>query len=108
MVNAITTFISNFFLGLIIRLHNLLVELLQNGYDGMIDFMISIIGLFPDGPPLPAIVSTPVGETFTVFLSALNWFFPISFMLDMVQWLATGYVLFLFVAPIARFFKLVT
>lgn len=108
MVNLITTFISNFFLGLIIKMANLIIDIAQNGYDALIDFIISVIGLFPTGPALPPIAATPAGETFTVFLSALNWFFPIAFMLDMIQWLATGYVLFLFVAPIARFFKLVT
>lgn len=108
MVNAITTFISNFFAGLIIKLVNLFISFAQDGYNGMIDFMVSVVGLFPDGPPLPSMLETPGGASFAMFLQGLNWLFPMSYMVSMLEWVASGYILFLFIAPLARFFKLVT
>lgn len=108
MVAALTSFIKSFFLGLIISMANLIVDVAQNGYNGFIDFVAGVVGMFPTGPALPSIASTPTGSAFVSFLSALNWIFPISFMLSMIQWCAEGYLLFLFVAPLARLFKLVT
>ena len=107
-MSALANFIQNFFLSLIIKLANLFVDVAQNGYDGFIDFVVSVIGMFPDGPALPSFASTQSGIVFTQFLSALNWLFPIDFMISMVAWLAQGYLLFIFISPIARLFKLVT
>lgn len=108
MIATLTTFIKSFFAGLIISMANLIVDVAQNGYEGLIDFICGVVGMFPSGPELPPLASTPSGVTFQYFLQCLNWIFPVGFMLSMIQWSAEGYLLFLFVAPIARFFKLVT
>lgn len=108
MIATLTAFIKSFFLGLIISMANLIVDIAQNGYNGFIDFVAGAVGLFPDGPALPTFISTPTGQTFAAFLNGLNWVFPVGYLLSMVQWTAEGYLLFLFVAPLARLFKLVT
>lgn len=108
MVASITGFIKGFFLSLIIKMMNLITSVAQDGYDGFIDFIVGVIGLFPDGPALPSIAATPTGEIWLQFLSALNWAFPISLLLSIIQWTAEGYLLFIFISPIARLFKLVT
>lgn len=108
MIATLTMFIKSFFAGLIISMANLIVDIAQNGYDGLIDFICGVVGMFPTGPALPSVAATPTGQTFQLFLQCLNWIFPVGFMLSMIQWSAEGYLLFLFVAPIARFFKLVT
>lgn len=107
-MSAFASFISGFLLSLIIKMANLIIDVFQGGYDGLIDFAVSVVGLFPTGPALPALMSTPTGQTFTVFLTTLNWVFPVSYMLSMVQWMAQGFILYLFIAPVARFFKLLT
>lgn len=107
-ISVLTNFISGFFLNLIIKMANLVVDVLQFGFDGFINFALNVIGFFPDGPALPPLEATPTGAIFQEFLIALNWFFPVDFLIAIIGWLSTGYILFLFVAPLARLFKLVT
>lgn len=108
MVAALTGFFKSFLLGLIVHMANLIVDVINGGYEGLIDFAVGVVGMFPDGPALPPMISTPTGQTFVVFLTTLNWVFPVSYFLSLVTWIAQGYILFLFVAPLARLFKLVT
>lgn len=86
-------------------LYNKIIELLQFFSDSVADFLVSIVALFPVGEAVPS-YSGSAGTLFDIFCNALNWLFPLAFMKDCVVWLSAGMMLYLVVAPLARWAKL--
>ncbi|MGB4600245.1 MAG: hypothetical protein WBI04_09795 [Trichlorobacter sp.] len=89
-------------------LYNSAVSLLQIFSDTLVDFIISVVSLFPVGSSMPQLPAAPTGGTFVVFLQTLNWLFPVFFMVQLITWVASGMLLYLVIAPLARWFKLLT
>lgn len=89
--------------------YNALIDLLQSFSDVLIDFILVVVSLFPQvnlmtaGQP-----SSPSGEAMSIFLQTLNWIFPVSYLLDLVAFGSAAMLAYFFIAPLARWFKLLT
>lgn len=92
----------------LVWLYNHLIDLLQVCFDSFIDFIISVVSLFPAGSSLPSLPSTPVGQVFDVFLQCLNWAFPVQFLCYMVTFTVSGMLAYVVIMPLARWLKLLT
>lgn len=102
---ALALWLKSFFGSYLIHLYNAGIDLLQSISDALADFVLSIIGLLPQGSGLPSMVITPTGSTFSLFLQCLNWVAPISYMVQLVSWSVAGMLLYIAIAPIARWVK---
>ena len=107
-MSAFSTWLISFVRNAITWFYNLFIDLIQHVSDGLATFCIFVVSLFPSGSSLPALPPAPTGGAFTAFLSTLNWIFPISFMVSMAAWLALGMLAYVFIAPLARWAKLLT
>lgn len=87
-------------------LYNHIIDLLQGMSDGLVDFIISVVSLFPAGATVPVLGSSPVGESATKFFQTLNWLFPVSFFVTCVSFVVTGMLAYVVIMPIARWAKL--
>ncbi len=92
----------------LIWLYNMGIDFLQALSDGLVTFILVVVGLFPEGSPLPALSSAPASEITTVMLQTLNWLFPVSYLLTCVAWLSAGMLAYICIAPLARWLKLLT
>ncbi len=89
-------------------LYNLFIDLLQSILDLLVTFALSIVAMFPAGSAVPSFGSTPDGPAFNAFLNALNWFFPISYLVTIVTFLVGAMIAYFVIAPVARWVKLLT
>lgn len=89
-------------------LYNLFIDLIQSCLDLFFAFALSIVSLFPSGAPVPSFGSTPSSAAFSAFINGLNWFFPIGYLVSVVTFFVTAMLAYFFIAPLARWFKLLT
>lgn len=89
-------------------LYNLFIDFFQSFLDIFFSFAVSIVSLFPAGAPLPSLGASPTTVAFSSFINALNWFFPIGYLVSVVTFLVTAMLAYFFIAPLARWFKLLT
>lgn len=89
----------------LVHLYNIFIDLLQHLSDSVAGFIVSIVSLFPAGSSVPSYVST-AGTVFDFFCTCLNWLFPVEYLYDCVTWLSAGMILYLTIAPLARWAKL--
>jgi hypothetical protein len=105
-VTAFTQWFTSFCKTFLSWLYNHGIDLLQHMSDGLVDFIISVVTLFPSGSTVPALGSAPVGESATQFFHTLNWLFPVSFFVSCVSFIAAGMLAYVVIMPIARWAKL--
>ncbi|MBT1071625.1 hypothetical protein [Pelotalea chapellei] len=84
------------------------MKLLQGVFDTIITFSIQFISLFPDcvGSCLEAVNAPVSGAVLNSFLMALNWVFPVTFFISLVNFMTCGLMAFVAIAPVARWLKL--
>ena len=104
-MGAFASWLQGFVQTFLAYLYNLGIDGLQSVSDSLADFILVIIGLFPVGDSLPSMVSTPTGLTFDVFLKCLNWLAPVSYLVQLVTWSVAGMLLYVAIAPLARWAK---
>jgi len=85
-------------------LYNHGIDFVQGAIDGFCTFILSIISLFPS-VSVPTPVASPTSSTFTVFISALNWLFPISFFIQIVTFTTSAMLLYAAWMIIGRWLK---
>lgn len=90
------------------HLSNALIAILQAVIDGLGAFIAAVLALLPSGSTIPALPSIPTGSTWAVFLNALNWFFPISYIVTLVTWGTGAIALYFSVCVIGRWAKILT
>lgn len=92
----------------IVWLWNAGIDCIQLVNDGLVTFIISIVSLLPEGSQMPGVGTAPESETWLKMLQALNWIFPVSFLVTVVGLFAAGCLLYVCIAPLARWAKLLT
>lgn len=105
---SFAAWLVNFFESILVKGYNLLIDLFQGIFDAFITAVIAFVSLFPSGPALPAVPSAPTGTFTDIAINAINWVFPVSYMLSLVAFLVAGYLAYVFIAPLARWLKLLT
>jgi len=93
---------------LVVKIHIVVVTILQLLIDSLINVAQWILTLFPAGSSMPSLPSTPVGSFFDLTIGCLNWVFPVSFLVEVVTWGVAAMLLYLVIAPLARWAKLLT
>ena len=104
------SWLMGFVSGALTWLYNYLIFLLQHLSDAVVDLIMLIVSMFPQAcivpmPSVPSLASSSASVA-VFFLQALNWLFPLSYLITVVQWLTCGMLLFIVVAPLARWAKL--
>lgn len=86
---------------------NHLVDLVQVTMDTLVDFLIYVVSLLPAGGNPPGATGDG-GESWGVFMTTINWLFPLDFLVESVTWLCAGMLLYVVAAPLARWAKTLT
>lgn len=105
-MSAFAQWLIGFAQSFIIWLCNKVIDIVQLSMDTLVDFLISVVSLFPAGEAAPSVSGG--GEFMGVFLTTINWIFPMGFLVDCVAWLCAGMILYVIIAPLARWAKLLT
>lgn len=105
-MKTLITWLGNFAVKFIDMLYNGLIDLIQVVSDSLADFCVFIVSMFPTGSGIPESVSAPSSAAFTMFIQCLNWIAPVQFMVSLVVWLTSGMLLYVAIAPLARWAKL--
>ena len=108
MLSTFTSWLDAFMHSMWVTAYNNIVDLLQFLFDGVVAFITSLVALFPAGTPVPELDSMPINTTMTALLGALNWLFPISFLVLVSGFITAGIISYLLIAPVARWAKLLT
>ena len=88
--------------------YNILIDFIQAIIDAVPSVITTIVSLFPASTPFPNLVTTPTGQTFVAFMSTLNWIAPIGFFVTAAAFMAFAITAYWIIAPVARWFKLLT
>lgn len=102
------TWLLSFIQTAIIWLINQLIDLLQILSDTLVDFIISIVTLFPEGSSLPIMPSAPYGGVFDTMITCVNWLFPVSYSITCLTFVTASIISYIIIAPLARWAKLLT
>lgn len=105
---AFANWLASLFESILAKGYNLLIDLLQGAFDGLMTAIVAFVSLFPSGSPLPTGPATPTGSFFDQAINAINWVFPVGYMLSLVTFLVGGYLSYIIIAPLARWLKLLT
>ncbi|MBT1074456.1 hypothetical protein [Geobacter grbiciae] len=108
MIAKFAAFLSGLFRNGLTWLYNVLIDLLQSVFNGFCDFAVSVVSLFPSGSSVPDSPHSVVGPVLDFFLTALNWLFPVSYVVTVVGFLVAGMLAYFVIAPLARWVKLLT
>lgn len=108
MLSAFVTWFTSYCKSFLVVVYNACIDLLQGAFDGLMTFIVTIISAFPVATPIPTNMGTPISSTFTVFITCLNWIFPIQFLVTLVGVVASSMIAYLVIAPLARWAKLLT
>ena len=103
--------LANFLLGLgrnfLTWAYNILVDLVNAAISTFAIFCTSIAGMFPSVPP-PTVESAPLGDVMEMCVVALNWVFPMGAVVGALGFIVAAYLAYWFIAPIARWAKLLS
>jgi len=90
-------------------LYNNTIDLIQGAIDGFAAFCLIVIQLFPAAETLPSNPYTvPASSTWDTFICALNWLFPVSYLVTLMIFSTAALVAYFVIAPLARWVKLLT
>lgn len=117
MMGGFAQWLAGFVYSLFTRVYNLAIDLMQHVIDALPNFVLYLIhgdgGIFPDpsragwgGLTVPTPETFVVSDTYSVFISALNWIFPIGYMIQLSTFVAACVLAYIVVAPLARWFRL--
>jgi hypothetical protein len=98
----------NLFRNALTWLYNTGIDLLQALFDGFIDFAVGIVTMFPASEPVPTPTDNVYGPVLDFFLTALNWLFPVAYIVSVCAFLVSGMLAYFIIAPLARWAKLLT
>lgn len=110
-MGAFATWLAGFAKTAWIWLINYGIDFIQATFNELIDFIFTVMSIFPgcDGcgnsPHLP---TTPTGQIFAMVIQTLNWIFPIQYMIAIVGYFVCGITAYIIIAPVARWLKLLT
>lgn len=109
-ISALATYLGTLLRNSTTWFYNVLVDCAQVAFNHFIDFVIGVIALFPNVPlPSTGIPAQPeASATYTSFFTAMNWLFPVSYVVLMVGFLVASILAYWIIAPLARWLKLLT
>lgn len=110
MMGEFASWLMGFVAGALTWLYNYLIILLQHLSDSLVELVKLVVTMFPQAcvVPMPQLpnLGPAAGSILVFFLHALNWLFPMAYIITVVQWLTCGMLLFIVIAPLARWAKL--
>ena len=107
MIAALTAWLSSFFVTVMEWLYNIVIDVLQVLLDGVCTVALHVVTLFPAGPSVPSI-GGPSGSAASAVVGAIGWLLPVSYLLSVVTFVAGSIAAYFIIAPVARWFKLIT
>jgi hypothetical protein len=105
-LSQLTSWFINFGRNFLTWVYNTFIDLFQSVSNGLADFIIALVSLFPTGSSVPSLPVTPVGSVADSFLQVLNWLCPISFVVSCVGFIAAGMLAYITIYPLAKRFGL--
>lgn len=97
--------------------YNMLIDVLNKIIQVIGPAAIRVIGLFPPNPCLSLVAGctetlthlpTPSAGLMVKILNCIAWLLPIQYMVDVIGCAMLSVMIFFTMAPLARFFKLIT
>jgi hypothetical protein len=88
--------------------YNSCIDLINGGIQGLCTFIISLLTLFPKDVTDINIVAQPTNTVMSMTIQALNWLFPMSYLVTIIGFVILGMASYFGIAPILRWFKVLT
>lgn len=113
-MSAFAAWLAGFAKSFLRWLYNDLISLLQSLLDGFVEVATNLASLFPEGTIITACLDCPmpsssdVATVAGVFFKTLNWLFPIECLVTMVSFTVAGMLSYFALAPVLRWFKIIT
>lgn len=108
-MSALASFIADFFNNYAVKFLNVLIDIAQSTYNALCGFILTVVSWFPAGPTLPNNAPAAVsGSLVGHILNCVNWVFPVCYLTTMLVFLCSAMVAYFVIAPVARWFKLLT
>ena len=108
-LNGLTTWLLTFGKTFLSWLYNNGIDFINAVISAICTAALAVINMFPAGSPVPSpLVSPAASPTLAAFINALNWFFPIGYFVSLLTFVAAAMIAYFTIAPVARWFKLLT
>ncbi len=106
-MSAFAAWLMGFAKSFLSWLYNDTIDGVQSAIDGFAAAAVNLISWVPAGPSVP-VFSSSLPPSWAVFVNALNWFFPFGYFVIVFTFCCAGMLAYIFVAPVLRWFKLLT
>ena len=108
-LNGLTSWLLGFGTTFLAWLSNLAIDTINALINAISTAAISVVSLFPAASSTPSPLAMPAtSPTLSAFINGLNWFFPIGYLVTVVTFVAGTIVSYFIIAPLARWFKVLT
>lgn len=108
-LSSLTAWLLTFGKTFLSWVYNVGIDFLNALISAVCTAAVSVISLFPAGNPVPVPLASPAASpTLAAFINALNWFFPIGYFVTVVTFVTAAMASYFIIAPVARWFKLLT
>lgn len=107
-MGALASWLMGFVRVALTWLYNNMIDFVQGGIDGFVEFILLVVTLFPAGPDLPLYSADYDSGLLALCLSVINWLLPIGFLVQSVTFVGSAMLAYILIAPLARWAKLLT
>jgi hypothetical protein len=109
LLSSLSALLLNWTTAFLVYLYNVIIDAVQVLFDYLVTFSLYVVTMFPTGATTPTFTeSAPATTVYSFFLNALNWFFPVGYFVILLTAFAAAAVAYFIIAPLARWFKLLT
>lgn len=108
MIEKLTTYLHQWGDWLLLKLKILLVGFVQVVLDAFADFALYVVSLFPADPGLGSPGDAPVNAVMDIVFTTVAWLLPVPYLFTLVGTIVSSVLLYFLIAPLARWFKLLT
>lgn len=88
--------------------YNYGIDLINAAIKGLCTFVVSLASLFPSANSSLTVGTLSGDATSSIFITSLNWLFPIAYLVTVVGVVVAAMVAYFAIAPLLRWFKVLT
>lgn len=99
------TWLSNLYNVILEKLFNIVVDVIQMFIDAIPTFITSLLTFFSYSNPVPSNVSAPSSAVYSMFITCVNWVFPMAFLVQLVTFVVAAMAFYFSTMIILRWVK---
>lgn len=107
-MSAFAAWLMGFAKSFLVWGYNDLIGMINGGIKGLCAFILTLVSLFPASTNTISNGAAPANTVFSMTVTALNWLFPMVYLMAVISFVTAGMVAYFSVCIIGRWLKVLT